>query len=251
MGYFYFDESIHERGGFILGAFVYSREDISPLVFQAIKELGLEPGKDEFKSGMKMAGDTIYSYLRDQLLSLLHKVKLGLVVVPSYERKSLGREALRGLYKIFHANKLSYERHFAYFDQGITFEHEEELIDELNLWCYFDIYTDQDSRKIAGLQIADLCAHIFSTMLLEKLGLIKKRVKFENDSNDINLGFELWAYVRYYFFTQDNINPDVDQYEGFTLNTEAYALHISDSCSPNLSLAVRKRFGTMYMGCIH
>ena len=38
MGYFYFDESIHDRAGFIVGAFVYS-EHISPSKnFDAIKK---------------------------------------------------------------------------------------------------------------------------------------------------------------------------------------------------------------------
>ncbi len=30
MGYFYFDESIQERGGFIIGAFVYASNDMTP-----------------------------------------------------------------------------------------------------------------------------------------------------------------------------------------------------------------------------
>jgi hypothetical protein len=54
MGYFYFDESIHQRGDFILGAWVYSNDDLSPQVLHAIEVTGLIPGVDEFKSGRRM-----------------------------------------------------------------------------------------------------------------------------------------------------------------------------------------------------
>ena len=50
MGFFYFDESIHERAAFILGAFVYSPNDLSAAVAAALSSVGLQAGKDEFKS---------------------------------------------------------------------------------------------------------------------------------------------------------------------------------------------------------
>jgi hypothetical protein len=43
MGHFYFDESIQEQGGFIVGAFVYSEEELGPCVNAAIAEVGLVP----------------------------------------------------------------------------------------------------------------------------------------------------------------------------------------------------------------
>jgi hypothetical protein len=118
---------------------------------------------------------------------------------------------------------------------------------------YCDYYFDQDSRKVAGIQMADLCAHSLSIMLLEQLGLINKNVRARGyDPNiEINIGFELWASLRYHFFTQDKINFDVSQIEGFALDTESYALCIAPSCSAILTKAAKERFGTMYIGCIH
>lgn len=43
MGHFYFDETIQERGGFIIGAFVYSPNDVTPEVFSAIEQVGMRP----------------------------------------------------------------------------------------------------------------------------------------------------------------------------------------------------------------
>jgi hypothetical protein len=54
MGYFYFDESIHPREGFILGSFVGSPCDESAQVERALAETGFQPGVDEFKSGSRM-----------------------------------------------------------------------------------------------------------------------------------------------------------------------------------------------------
>ena len=58
MGFFYLDESIHEKAGFIIGAFVYHKTDITPLVFAALAEVGLRPGIHEFKSGARMIAPT-------------------------------------------------------------------------------------------------------------------------------------------------------------------------------------------------
>ena len=92
MGCFYFDESIQERAGFIVGAFVYSGNDLTPSVFAALTEAGLQPGIDEFKSGVRMATHPEQARARDLLRGLLMNVRVGIIVVPSSERPSLGIE---------------------------------------------------------------------------------------------------------------------------------------------------------------
>src|SRR5690349_12035111 len=104
MGFFYFDESIQERGGFIIGAIVYSDTDLTPAVFKALSAVGLIPRTDEFKSGSRMSSQPRQSKVRDLLSDLLQSVKTGLVVVPSAHRDRLGHEALVGLSKILRAN---------------------------------------------------------------------------------------------------------------------------------------------------
>ncbi|MCU0891033.1 MAG: hypothetical protein MUE77_04650 [Sandarakinorhabdus sp.] len=53
----YVDESIHIRGDFILVAAVCADDDIQSDVEQALLSCGFVPGRDEFKSSMKMAGN--------------------------------------------------------------------------------------------------------------------------------------------------------------------------------------------------
>jgi hypothetical protein len=257
VGYFYIDESIHERAGFILAAYVYSAHDLTPLVYERLRSVGLEPGKNEFKSSTKMTTDPIQRTLRSELKEVLRSTKLGLVVIPSTERYNLGAEALRGLNKILQANKLTNQRHHIYFDQGIVFRRHSDLTLELGMKNYCDILVGQDSRLIGGLQLADLAAHTMSVMLLETLGVVTKTVKAGPNSGydpdlDIEIGFEMWASLRYHFFTMDNIDPEADdQLMAFTLDTGSYAVYISDSCTDNLRSAVEKRFGKCYLGCIH
>ena len=121
MGFFFFDESIHDRGLFILGAFVYSSKDIGEHVRIAFHSAGLISGQDEFKSSARMDNDSIQRRLRRDLRSILHMTKIGLVVLPSSRRSELGLEALRGLKKIVEANALGDAEHTAYFDEGISF----------------------------------------------------------------------------------------------------------------------------------
>ena len=114
-----------------------------------------------------MSEDARQWALRNELKELLWNVKLGLVVVPSAERQNLGTEALRGLKKIILANELLEEHHHVYFDKGIVFRSPARVVEELGLNHLCEIHTDQDSRLVGGLQVADLAAHTMSVMLLD------------------------------------------------------------------------------------
>ncbi len=177
MGYFYIDESIHDRAGFMLGAFVFSKNDLTPLVYKAIKSCGLKPGVDEFKSSTIMSKNPIRQVLRNRINKLLFNVKLGLVVVPSNERRNFGFEVLQGLNKIILCNELIGEKHHVYIDEGILFRDRAHMIENLELSNCCEIHVDQNSIIIGGLQVADLTAHSMSIMLLETLGIINKKVK--------------------------------------------------------------------------
>jgi hypothetical protein len=80
MGYFYFDESIREKGQFIIGALVYSPSDLTPLVHREWEGLGLDPLKYEYKSSSPKAGNEAAQEQRFRLYSILGKARLGLTV---------------------------------------------------------------------------------------------------------------------------------------------------------------------------
>jgi len=257
MGNFYFDESIHDNAGFIIGAYVYSDKNISDLIFSALEKVGLVPKEDEFKSSILMSNNTVYTELRKKLKKILQYTQIGLVVLPSKNRKDLGGEALKCLQKIIQANSLSGERHDVYFDEGISFPLGEENIIES---CNLEIHKGQDSKQVAGIQLADLVAHTLSTMLLEKLGHVNKKfsVLYKDsgypDGTEINLGFELWTCIRQLFFSSSITVEDVenkDQLEAFTVNVTDFGLLISELCNEELTSQIQELFGEQYLGCIH
>lgn len=259
MGFFYFDESIHEKDGFIIGAFIYYRADITPSVFGALTEVGLRPGIDEFKSSAKMAAVPEQIKARGRLRCLLDGVSTGIVVIPSAEREKLGDEAILGLGKILQANDLLVKLHQVFLDQGISVTGAALEIFRKGPGRLCEVHVNQDSKVIGGIQLADLAAHSMSVMLLEQMGLFKKMVKAGGNSGydpelEIELGFELWASLRYSFFKAPHPKPGPipdDPVGELIFDVENYGLHIAATCSGRLREAALARFGECYLGCIH
>ena len=95
--------------------------------------------------------------------------------------------------------------------------------------------------------------------MLEHLGLVSKKVRAGENSGydpdlEIELGFELWASLRYQFFKAPQPNPGPipdDPIEDLIFDVENYGLHISEGCSQTIKDAALGRFGDCYLGCIH
>lgn len=256
MGYFYFDESIHPRAGFIIGAFVYSATSLDPAVAATLATMGLRPGVDEFKSGARADANPVQAPLRNRLRTLIHH--LGLIVAPTHERHLLGRDALCGLMKLLSANAFSSSTHEAHFDQGVFSSQAqcERWAEELGLPSTVRLFAEDDSKRVGGIQLADLAAHTMATMLLERLGHVNKTVKAGPNSGydpdlDIEIGFELWASLRYKFFMKSrSAGHDPEEYDPL-YDVSSCGLFVSPRCDPSLVEAVEGRFGTVYLGCIH
>jgi hypothetical protein len=260
MGFFHFDESLHPKAGFALGAFVYSEESLDTAVCEALHQSGLTPKVDEFKSGMRMDMHPKQARARDLLKSILgERCGVGVVVVPYSPRDLLGPESLLGLNKILTTISFRSKSHDVYFDQGIfpSGTAGRKAADSISFAQRCRFYFEQDSRQVLGLQIADLVAHMCGTMLLAQLGLVKKTVKAGPDSGydpdgDMPLGFELRATLRRRFFAAPP--PPVDTWKSqldYQVDVESRGLHIAPSCDAKLARSALSRFGKMYLGCIH
>jgi len=92
-------------------------------------------------------------------------------------------------------------------------------------------------------------------MLKESLGLLKKSLKAGENSGYppdtmIDIGFSMWASIRYLFFqSQDGIDEEKAMY-GYT-NVGEYGLVISDSFNSDLRERINDIFSSNYLGCIH
>ena len=259
MGYFYFDETIRDSAGFILGAFIYSDEDLTEIVHSKISEAGLRPRIDEFKSGAMMSRNPRQIKLRDLLQEVVFMTRVGIVIVPQSKRGSLGDEAMRGLEMIILRNGLLNQSHRVFFDEGIKIK--SELATALNHanGAPIEFSMDRDSKLVGGIQVADLVAHSLGTMLLEKLGLTDKVVRIGEGNgyhpdDTVELGFMLWASLRHQFFRSPTPNPGAipdDPVGDMVFDVENYGLHISPDCSNHLRDSARELFGSCYLGCIH
>jgi hypothetical protein len=96
-------------------------------------------------------------------------------------------------------------------------------------------------------------------MLLEEMGIISKTVLAGEYSGyvpdlKIELGFELWAGLRYAILSKNDEPPGLsptDDLEPPFFRVEGYGLFIAPSCNHVLTQHARKRFGVNYLGCIH
>lgn len=260
MGYFYFDESIHPRGNFALGAFVYSETPLDTAVRDALEKSGLDPNTNEFKSGVRIDHNPKSAIARDHLKAvLLNQCGIAVVVAPASPRNTLGEETLQGLNKVLSTTSFHSKTHTAFFDEGLFsgVAAAERETKKLSFAQPCDFRFEQDSRQVRGLQVADLVAHMAATMLLAQLGLVKKTVKagpnsgYDPDS-DMPLDFELWATLRRRFFSA--LPPPFETWKSqlnWQVDVASRGLHVSDSCDAVVKTAALARFGKMYLGCIH
>lgn len=93
-------------------------------------------------------------------------------------------------------------------------------------------------------------------MLLDTLGHITKKVIVDApgdsvyDGLEVELGFEMWASIRYAFLAQNKPNPK-DDFDFATVDVYPWGLFIDDSVNSQVSAGAMERFGENYLGCIH
>jgi hypothetical protein len=252
INYLYFDESIRDRGGFIVGALVVSDSDLSRLVRDRWRGMGLDSDIFEYKSSSPKSGDPKGQQQRELLRELLHSSRLALTVCPNADRQRLGTHSLSLVSQLLETGLLPAGQHNLYVDQNIAIPARER--DSLASRGV-SVHPNQDSRIVAGLQVADHAAHALGGMLLEEMGLVRKLVVAGENSGydpdlEIELGFELWASLRYALLGRKE-EVELGDLANAYFRVEGYGLYIAPSCGHELTTHVRKRFGVNYLGCIH
>jgi hypothetical protein len=171
---------------------VCSANSLQKLVEDALLECGFDPARDEFKSSMKMAGNPAAQRLRDRLQDILGRCKIAVAICPVSERAAIVELAGRLLSGL--DEKALELPATVYFDGGMKHA-------PLELPAGVNAIYGCDSRRVAGIQVADCAAHLVSMMLLAQLGIITKTVPastvYPADDGEIELAWTLWASVRY------------------------------------------------------
>jgi Protein of unknown function (DUF3800) len=252
MGHFYFDESIRDDGKFILGALVYVDSDPTERLFSILRSNGMNPPKDEFKSHLLVSSDDRLSAIRKAYYCELRSARIALSLTPLNERSNIAKDAIKLIEIIMKTSELGNAEHSVHFDGGINMPGKHLGVARL------DLKFATDSRVVPGIQLADLCANVCSTIVMSDMGLKKKSVKAGPNSGydpemAINLEFELWARLRYSFFHGEAISMDDNATveEMCTVPMNGYGIYVNPNCSIQVKKAVDKRFRNLWLGCIH
>lgn len=255
MAYFFLDDSKHHAWGFSLGAFVICDTDPQAELTSLLAKCGYDPSRYEFKSSARMKGNPQLQRLRNVLKWFIRsRCKVAVCIVDGDEY--IGPASLQLLQKALTHKNLKGGVHQVYFDEGLfpsrkMAERNSSEIDGLDKCCF---HFEQDSQTVAGIQVADLAAHTCGIMLLDALGHVDKKVQIKNsgypEDVEIDLGFELWASLRYEFLSE-NKTEFSDEFDDAFVAVEPYGLFIHDSVGKAIAKAARERFSEMYLGCIH
>lgn len=257
MSFLYLDDSKHHQFGFSLAAFAICEADPAKELHTVFDKFGYDPSTFEFKSSARMNGDDRLQSLRSVLKNYIRRnCKVAICVVNG--DKNLGPAALRLLQMAITHPKLRNYDHQVYFDEGLfsSADSAEALIKNLQGLESCSFFFEQDSQKIPGIQLADLVAHTCGTMLLDALGQVTKKVLVNSPGDslyhnmEIELGFEMWADIRYAFLCRNKLNPK-DDFELATPDVFPWGLFVDDSVDTHIATAAMERFGEVYLGCIH
>lgn len=257
MSYLYFDESIRERGQFIVGALVKSDHNLTLSIRDHWSGMGLNPTMDEYKSSALKQNNSVSRAQRTFLRGLLQRSGLALTVAPADARTQLGNYCTELILQLSDAGLLSDENHALFVDENIKVcQRDRTRLRDAGVTCNLNT----DSSEEAGIQLADHAAHSLGGMLLEEMGIVKKQVRVgENSGYDpemrVELGFELWASLRYALIGKnehiEGLSPPPDDPANPFFRVDRYGLYIAPTCPEGLREHARSRFGVNYLGCIH
>lgn len=241
----YVDESIHDRANFIVIAAVAAGDQIQRDVENALIECGFDPGQDEFKSSMRMVDNPAARRLRDHLQSILIDCKVAIAVCSIVERDQIASLTGR-LISAIDPSKLELPAK-VFFDQGMK-----PIVPELP--AGITTVHGCNSKKIAGIQVADCAAYLVSMIILSELGIVTKTVPantvYPGDDGEIELAWTLWASFRYALSSGEPVGG-YDQVGWCEPMMRPFGLLISDTCSKEVRQAVVSRFSEIWVGCIH
>jgi hypothetical protein len=168
--YRYVDDSIHDSLGFIALAFVFSTHDLDAPVRDALAAAGLDPEREEFKSGVRMDRHPAMQATREKLVDMVRKhAYVGVVIAHRHYIVPLGKQCLQALQSILIRNGISPAGLHVHVDQEIFSSPGEAkaILGAFRFLTPIDLFACEVSHTRRGIQAADLVAHTFSQIVRE------------------------------------------------------------------------------------
>jgi hypothetical protein len=204
------DESVQSSCGFVVTAFVFASGRFDRAVENALRQAGLTPYKDEFKSSARMDTNPRMRAARERLLGLAGSKARVAVFFGPYQRRELGKHSLQALQSTLVRNGIRPSRLNVYFDRDI-FASPPEAVRIHGLFHFLSsahIHPREDSRQRLGIQVADAVAHSFGQILKEELTGTPKNVEASGPSTGYapgtrsRLGWHLLMTLRHSLLTR-------------------------------------------------
>jgi len=272
----YVDESIHIACGFVVIAFVFARGRLDDAVAHVLRDVGLTPGQDEFKSSARMDSNARMRAARDGLLGVAGSEAAVAVFFGQCDRSDLGKHSLQALQSTLVRNGIRPSRLDVYFDSEIFPSGEEAA--RLHRLFYplraCRIHPQEDSRLRLGIQVADAVAHSFGQILKEQLTGKEKLVDIGGPGTGYpkgtkaNLGWTLLMSLRHALLTRpmeyngeryngaidpvvlDPVNDDPTVYGEHPVLI-GWGVQVAPDAEEKLREGVEHAFGRIWLGCIH
>lgn len=241
----YIDESVHEKFGFMILAYVICNHDPQFDITNILSEHSMI----EHHSCARMDNSTSSRELRGDLISYLNSnCRWGAFIMSNEYRHRSYKEVSFLLSSLI--KNLQEEKGNVFLDEGII-----NATEALSL-CSNEIKVITcSSHEVCGIQLADLVASFSGVRFREALTGKAKILTYGYDCGyeppiEAPLGFELFATLRQSMLRENE--PIGDEMPEFaTFKTVNKGLVLSENLSNEFSQLALKTFGEVYLGCIH
>lgn len=242
------DESIQHDLGYICVGFAYCEQSPDESIRSAIRQVGLAPGVDEYKSGIRMADAEARRVLRENIAQIvLENCKLGVYIGPIDERPALLCSVASTARSIVARNQLPVPQ-AVLVDGGIHGKAPSIANDSINL------IPNCDSKTVFGIQLADYvayhCSYLLKCAMVGKSKTVLIEMPHHPISNEeVELAWLMRTEIRRNFFVE---HRDIEQIKGddWFFQLSGYGAYFSENLPAPIDTAARKTFDSMYFGCV-
>lgn len=274
--YCYVDESYQTGSGFASIGFTFSPASLDEPVADLLREAGLDPASDEYKSGAFMTRNSAMQIARDAILRYAGQSTSVAVAFASARHVNLGKQALQALQSVVVRNGIDPSQLTVCFDEGMfsSRPEAERLFSLFAPIAKCDFRPEQDSRTVRGIQVSDAIAHSFAQIIKQELTGLEKEVNIGGPAMGYeptataSLGWMLLMTLRHSLLTRpiaygaERYNPatdpvvlDPDHDDPVNLAQRptllGWGVQVEPEADVALRQAVENALGEIWLGCIH
>jgi hypothetical protein len=255
---------------------VFTVDDPNEAVSAALKSIGMDPDRDEFKSGAFMSDNTQMQDARKALLGVINAMaSVGVVFAPGTAPVRLGKQCLQALQSMLIRNGIRPEGLTIHVDEGIfrSTSEAQHLIRVYHFLTPAVLRPSEPSHACRGIQLADLTAHLFAQVVRAQLTGEEKMVNVGGPNTGYPSGtlmplsidlirlFRFRVLARHMVYEGEKFDPATDPVVigpdddpviyGQNPEVFGWGVQVTPEASENLRRAVLESLSQVWLGCMH